>query len=121
MTLRVSEQVPPVGTKLVVETSAGATPQNSVTGAAGSIFQIEVDNEDNGDNPAYLKIYDNSSPTVGTTAPDFIFKVPVNTKLSLVCPDGMAFTDLSFAVVTTPGNGGVTPPTNPVTVKLVTS
>lgn len=121
MTLKVSEQVPPVGTKLIVDDDACSTPNTSVTGAAGSVFQCEVDNSENSDNACYLKIYDNPNPTVGTDAPDFILKVPVNTRLSFVCPDGMAFTDLSFAVVIEPGTAGTTSPTESVTVKLVTS
>jgi len=121
MSLKVSDQVPPVGTKLVVETDADETARVSVTGSAGAIFQVEVDNTGNGDHAAYLKIYDNASPVVGTTAPDYIFKVPTTSRLSFVCPDGMSFIDLSFAVVTTGGTGGVVGPTNPVIVKFVTS
>lgn len=121
MALKVSDQVPPVGTKLIVQDDANSAPNNSVTSAAGSIFQIDVDNEANSDNPAFLKIYDNASPTVGTTPPDFIFKVPVNQRRSMVIPDGLDFNDLSFAVVTTGGTAGTTDPTNPVAVKMVTT
>ena len=121
MTLKVSEQVPPVGTKLIVDDNANATAKTSVTGAAGSIFQIDVDNSGNGDNACFLKIYDNPSPVIGTTAPDLIFKVPVNIKLSVVCPDGIAFNDLSFAVLTQGGTAGTVSPTAPVIVKMVTT
>lgn len=121
MALKVSDQVPPVGTKLVTQDNANSTPNNAVTSAAGSIYQVDVDNSANADNPAYLKIYDNASPTVGTTPPDFIFKVPVNRRLPMVIPDGLDFNDLSFAVVTTPGTAGTTDPTNAVIVKLVTT
>ena len=121
MTLKVSDQVPPVGTKLVVDTDANAVPKTSVTGAAGSIFQVDVDNSGNGDNAAYLKIYDDPAPTVGTSAPAQIVKCPVNTRLAWVCPDGLAFNDLSFAVVIEPGTAGTTAPTSAVTVKMVTT
>jgi len=121
MTLKVSDQVPPVGTKLVVDTDANATAENAVTSAAGSIFQVDVDNSGNGDNACYLKIYDNASPVVGTDPPDQIVKCPVNTRISWVCPDGLPFNDLSFAVVIEPGTAGTTAPTNPVTVKMVTT
>jgi hypothetical protein len=121
MTLSVSSQVAPVGTKLVVQTDANSTPNNAVTSAAGKIYQIDVDNEANSDNAAYLKIYDNASPTVGTTPPDFVLKVPVNQRRNMVIPDGLDFTDLSFAVVTAGGTAGTTDPTNPVVVKLVTT
>lgn len=121
MTLSVSSQVAPVGTKLIVQTSATDTPDNDVTGAAGSVYQIDVDNEANADNPAFLKLYDSAAPTVGTTAPDFIFKVPVNQKRSLVIPDGWDFTNLSLACVISGGTAGTTAPTSPVVVKLVTT
>lgn len=121
MTLSVSDQVPPVGTKLIVETQADSTPDNDVTGGAGSIFQIDVDNEANADNPAYLKIYDDAAPTVGTTPPDHIFMVPVNQRRNMVIPDGIDFANLSFACVTSGGTAGTTSPTSSVTVKLVTT
>ena len=120
MTLKVSDQVPPVATKLVVDTDANATAEVAVTGAAGSIFQIEVDNTANVA-ASYLKIFDSAAPVVGTTDPDYIIKVPSNTKLSFVCPDGMSFNDLSFAVVTTGGTGGTTAPSSAVIVKMVTT
>ena len=121
MSLTVSTQVPPVGTKLVSDTNANQVVKTAVTGAAGSIFLIDIDNSGNSDNAAYLKIYDVSSVSVGSTAPDFIFKVPVNQRRSFAIPDGLSFSFLSFAVVTTPGTAGNTGPTNPVTVKMVTT
>lgn len=121
MTLKVSDQVPPVGTKLVVDTDVNEEAKASVTGAAGSLFQIDVDNTANSDNAAYFKVYDDAAPVVGTTAPDFILKVPVNQRRSMVIPDGLDFTDLSFACVISGGTAGVTPPTNPVVVKMVTT
>ena len=121
MALSVSDQVPPVGTKLIVQTSATEVSDDDVTGASGSLFQIDVDNEANADNPAYLKIYNDAAPVVGTTAPDFIFMVPVNQRRGLVIPDGWDFTNLSFACVISGGTGGVTPPTAAVIVKLVTT
>lgn len=121
MTLSVSDQVPPVGTKLIVDDDAGASARTSVTGAAGLLYQIDVDNSANVDNAAFLKIFDSANPTVGTTAPDYIFKVPVNQRRGLVIPEGVAFTNLSFAVVVSGGTAGTTAPTNPVIVRMVTT
>jgi hypothetical protein len=121
MTLSVSDQVPPVGTKLIVNDDADETSNNSVTGASGSIYQLEIDNTNNSDNPAYLKIYDNASPVVGTTAPDFIFKAAISKTMSLAIPSGLPFNSLSFAVVVSGGTAGTTGPTNPVIVRMVTS
>lgn len=119
MSLSVSTQASPIGTKLVQETAAGATPDNNVTGAAGSIYLLDIDNSNNSDNPAYLKVYDNAAPVVGTTAPDLIVRVPANQRRSMAIPEGWAFTALSFACVISGGTAGSTGPTNPVPVRIV--
>lgn len=121
MTLSVSTQVSPVGTKLIKDTDANATPEINVTGAAGTIYMVDVDNTGNPADVAYLKIYDDVAPTVGTTDPDFIIKVPVNQRRQMVCPDGLDFATLSFAVVTAGGTPGTTDPTNHVIVQMITS
>lgn len=120
MTLRVSEQVPPVGTKLVVDDEADEVAKIAVTGAAGNLYQVDVDNEANAA-ASYLKVYDAASPTVGTTAPDFIFRVAAGQRRGLVIPDGWYFSYLSFAVVTSGGTAGTTGPTSAVTVRMVTT
>jgi len=121
MTLQVSDQVSPVGNKLIIQDDATGTSNNAVTGASGTLYQLDVDNSGNSDNAAYLKLYDNASPTVGTTAPDLVFRVPVNQRRSICIPDGWDFTSLSFAVVISGGTAGTTAPTNDVTVKMVTT
>lgn len=121
MGLSVSTQVSPVGSKLIVETAAGATPDNNVTGVAGTLYMVDVDNTANGVDPAYLKIYSDPAPVVGTTPPDLIFLVGVNKRRSCVIPEGWAFTALSFAVVTTPGTAGGTAPAEAVAVRMVAS
>jgi len=121
MTLSVSTQVSPVGTKLIKDTDANATAKTDVTGAAGTVYMVDVDNTGNPADPAYLKIYDDPAPDVGTTDPDWIFKVPVNQRRPIVIPGGLDFAALSFAVVTSPGTGGTTSPATPVIVEMVTS
>lgn len=121
MSLSVSTQVSPVGSKLIVETDAGATPDNNVTGAAGALYMVDVDNTANTNDPAYLKVYNDPAPVVGTTAPDLIFLVGVNKRRSFVVPEGWSFTALSFACVTTPGTAGTTGPTSDVVVRMVAS
>lgn len=121
MTLSVSTQVSPVGSKLIVETSAGATPNNNVTGAAGTLYTVDIDNTGNPADPAYVKVYDDVAPVVGTTPPDLILEVPPNNLGSFVMPRGWAFSALSFACVTSPGTAGNTAPANPVIVRMVAS
>jgi len=121
MTLSVSTQVSPVGSKLVVDTNASSTAQTNVTGAAGTIYMIEIDNTNNADNACYFKIYNTASPTIGTTAPDHIIMVPTSQSRSIVIPDGLDFTALSYAAVISGGTAGTTSPTSAVTVRMVTS
>lgn len=120
MTLSVSTQVSPVGSNLIKETSAGATANNDVTGTSGAIYMIEVDNTANS-SASFLKIYDDAAPTVGTTVPDHVFRVPANQTRQIVCPGGMDFAALSFAMVTAGGTSGTTSPSNAAVVAIVTS
>jgi len=120
MTLSVSTQVSPVGSKLISETSAGATPNNNVTGASGSLFMVDIDNALNSA-PSYLKIYNSASPVVGTAAPDLIFAVGASIRRSFVLPEGWDFSSLSFACVTAGGTTGTISPASAVAVLMVTS
>ncbi|MFA4971251.1 MAG: hypothetical protein WC683_01475 [bacterium] len=121
MALSVSTQVSPVGSKLIVETGAGVTPDTDVTGGAGTLYMIDVDNTGNPADQACLKVYDSAAPTVGTTAPELVVRVPANQRRSVVVPEGWGFAHLSFACVTSPGTAGVVAPANPVIVRMVAS
>lgn len=120
MTLSVSTQVSPVGTKLVVQSDANATPDINATGAAGTIYMIDVDNTANAA-ASFLKIFDNGTVTVGTTAPGHIYRIPANQRRAMAIPEGLDFTVLSFAVTTTGGTSGNTDPSSAVIVRMVTS
>jgi hypothetical protein len=117
MALTVSTQVSPVATKLVIETISGATSNNNVLGTSGKVYMVDVDNAANAA-ATYCKLYDDGNPVVGTTAPHFIFRVPAGQRRSMVIPEGMDFSILSFACVTTPGTTGTTAPSSPVAVRL---
>jgi len=62
----------------------------------------------------HLRLYDNADPTVGTTDPDFIFKLTEAITWTIV--DGITFSNLSYAAVQEDGTSGNTGPA--VTVKL---
>lgn len=121
MALSVSTQVNPVGTKLIVQTDADEEVDVNVTGASGTIYMVDVDNTANPAEDNYLKVYDDAAPVVGTTAPDHIFRFKGNERRVIAIPEGLDFNVLSFACVTSPGTAGVTGPTNPVVVRMVTS
>ena len=119
MSLSVSTQVNPVGAKLVQQTSATSTPDVNVTGSSTTVYMIDIDNSSNS-SASYVKFYD-SSPTVGTTAPVEIVRVPASQQRVRVITEGSDYSMLSFACVTTPGNSGTTSPTNPVIIRIVCS
>lgn len=91
------------------------------------LFGFEVDNTQN-DAVVYVKVYFVETITVGTSLPTYILKVPASSKRYLPVGGGAGrkFTaaatpeDLGFVVVTDPGTGGTTGPTNDVEVTAKT-
>jgi len=58
------------------------------TGRAGAFFVVHIIN---GSDDAYLNIYDNGNPTLGTTEPDWIFPVQENNTYVVYIDSGVAF------------------------------
>lgn len=105
---------------LVKDTDADATAENDVNTGAATVYIIKVDNVNNGSQAVFLKLYNNVAPTVGTTAPDMVWRVPGGAAPTIMIAEGINFaTGLSFACVTAGGTGGTTSPTNDVAVSLV--
>jgi|3_EtaG_2_1085321.scaffolds.fasta_scaffold122062_2 SUMO ligase MMS21 Smc5/6 complex component len=124
MALSVSNQVSPIASKLILQDDATATSDNNITSQAVTIYLIEIDNTavGNASQANYLKLYNNVSPTVGTTAPDMCLMVTANTKRSYAFTEGILFgTGLSMACVTTPGTAGTTDPPGDVVVRILAS
>lgn len=119
MTLSVTPQASPLGAKLVEETNATATIEANVTGGAGALYMVEVDNPNAG--PIWLKLFDNPTPTLGTTPADWVFKIAATTRRAIAMPLGQAFTALSFAVTSAADQGSVAAPALGVLVRLVTT
>ena len=112
----------PVGANIVTDTASNATAENDVRSGAATVYLVDVDNTANAA-VSYTKLYDSASPTVGTTAPDFIFKVTASTrKVFVLDMSGVAFTTgLSFATVTAAGTAGTSSPSSSVIVRILTS
>lgn len=113
-----------LATSKFVDVLANATPELDIGGAPVTAFVAAIDNTQN-NTPSYFKVYNNASPTVGTTAPEWVFKCPAGERRVQAFGSrgtGRALsTALSFAVVTTGGTAGSTSPTNPVGVQLATN
>ena len=122
MTLSVTQQADPLAAKLVLQTSATATADNNVTGAATTVFMVDIDNTANAAQPVYLKLYNNNAPTVGTTPPDCIYMVAGGVRRVYAITEGVAFsTGLSFACVVTGGTSGTSSPSSATVVRVLCS
>lgn len=95
--------------------------EDDIKGSAGTLYAIEIDNSLNAA-VSYVKLWDaaSGSVTVGTTAPDWIFRVAASVSRTVMFPQGVAFaTALSIAAVTAAGTAGVTGPTSALTCRVV--
>ena len=94
---------------------------NVLAAAATSISFIRIDNSANAAATSYAKLYNATSATVGTTAPNLI--IPVSggsTVIVAVVGEVLAFaTGVSAACVTTAGTAGTTGPTSVVVGTIV--
>ena len=109
------------GLKVVEDTDCNATSEANVNSGAATIYGIRIDNRANPSTVVFLKLWDATAPTVGTTAPDAVFPCGGGKVFTALCTDGDAFgTGLSFACVTDGGGtAGTTSPTNDVIVRMV--
>lgn len=108
------------GAKLFQDTDNENTPV-AVVAAAATLYQLEVDNTANAAQDNFLKLYDSAGPvTVGTTVPEYVFRIRQAVKRSFVFPDGLAFiSGIIAATVTAGGTSGTTSPGSSVVVKAV--
>jgi len=121
-TCSVTPQASPLASRLISISPSNAEPCNNVTGTTGLLYMIDIDNTGNPVTALYVKCYDNASPTVGTTPPDWIFKIDAGVRRQYLIPEGISFgIALSVATVTTPGTSGTVAPTSTVNVWLATS
>ena len=119
MTLSVSTQVNPIATKMVLQTDATATPDNNILGTGASLFMVDIYNTSPG-MVAYLKLWDSTAVTVGTTNPAMVLMMPANTRRQVAIPEGVDFASgLSMACVTTGGTPGTNSLDSPVVVRLL--
>lgn len=102
--------------------SPNATADDAIVSGAKKVHAIDLDNSANAAG-SYLKLYDNSDPTVGTTVPDEIIYVRGTKRRRITYHDDkLEFaTALSVACVTAGGTGGTTAPTSAVTAKITVS
>jgi len=91
-----------------------ANAASVIKASAGTLYAIYVDNSANAAEAEYLKLYDSAGAVVvGTTVPDFVFKIPAAFVGNLmIATSGIAFAaGLQIAAVTAGGTAGTTSPT----------
>lgn len=109
----------PIATDVIEDISANNTAQNNVTGAAAVFYGILIDNTANSV-ASYVKIYNHAGPTVGTTAPDFVFVCPASVSRQYTMAGGVAMgVGISYACVTVGGTSGAASPSSAVTIRIL--
>ena len=107
--------------KITTETATNATAVTNVTGTSGTLYSVDVTGI--AASAVYVKFYDATTATVGTSIPVLTIYVPASAVALLQIPGGFAFTNgISFGCVT--NNGGVTGTGNPaadIAVRILTT
>lgn len=99
--------------------TANTNSAASVKASSGTIYLIEVDNTALA-SVVYVKLYDtNAAVVVGTTVPDWVFKITASVNQSFAFVAGEAFSSgLQVATVTAGGTAGTSAPATPPTVRI---
>ena len=106
----------PLGNTIVTDTSAGATGQTVVSSAV-RIYAVYANNTTGA--KAYVKLYNNATPTIGTNNPDIVLMFPASTARQYSFPEGIPLaTALTYACVTTGGTTGTSGCNIPITIVL---
>ena len=109
----------PIATDVIEDTSANNTAQNNVTGGAAVFFGIYIDNTAN-TGASYVKIYNHAGPTVGTTAPDFVFLCPGSVTRQYTMASGVAMgVGISYACTNAGGTDGTVSPGSAVLIRIL--
>ena len=120
-TTTVTNQSNPIGARLVQDTAATKDAVNNTTGAAGTLYMVEVDNSSYS-TAVYFKLADATSATGGSTAATMVFYCPASSKRSYVFPEGIVFSaGFSHWCTTGAAESDATAPGTTPTVRYVTS
>ena len=121
MAVTVTNQSNPLASKLVEDTAATSTAVDNTTGAAGTLYMVEIDNTAYG-TAVYFKLADTTDATAGTTAATMVFLCPASVKRSYVFPEGIEFNaGFSHWCTTAAAEASTAAPSTPPTVRYVTS
>lgn len=110
-------------TLLVTVDDANGSANDDITGtgaAANTLYKVEVDCSENPGEDVACRIYNNTSPTVGTTAAEVLVPGFRGESYEMVWSEGIPFsTAISVAVVKDAGaTSGTTNPTGTVKLRI---
>ena len=103
--------------KLVINNDCDETSDNNVFSSSATLYSIRIENP-HGSAVAFVKLYDNVAPAVGTTDPDIILSAPANKVITWVMQAGVSMDSVSMACLSTAGTAGTTTPTGTIDVRL---
>lgn len=109
-----------IGTHVIEESVSDNSIQSGDT-SSGSIYSVYIDNTANS-SAMYVKLFENASPTLGTTDPGFLFSVGASSTIQYNFPQGIAYsTALKWAVVQGGTDDNTTGPGSAVIVRITIS
>lgn len=114
----------PVLFQLAFDSSADSTAEANIGGGALTLNALEIVNPSGGGaTDVYVKAYDATTITAGTTAPDYIIPVMSGTTRTFYFGvAGVAFNSgLTIRCVQEAGTGGTTAPGTTVTIGVIAS
>tara|TARA_R110000765_G_scaffold160447_2_gene264713 strand:- start:79 stop:450 length:372 start_codon:yes stop_codon:yes gene_type:complete len=107
-----------LGGKVLSDTAVTNSVVANPTSGAVTVYHVEFDNTANS-SVTYLKIYEATSVTLGTTQPSLIVKAAAATKEYVAIPTGLQFTTgASYIATTTASNSAGSPAAASNTCKL---
>jgi len=110
-----------LSTYVIDSASVTATSENNVLGTGGTLFGVYIDNTANSA-ITYLRLWNDASPTTGTTEPHEIYPCPASVARMFTIALGTQYTSaISFACVREAGKIGATSPASAVKVRLLVS
>ena len=109
----------PVLTGAVLLTDASAAAVVIVKASSAVIYELELDNTANGA-ATYLRLYNATTATIGSTQYDALVMVPASVKITMVLPGGVTFgTGLCYAAGTSATLATTTAPSSAFAIKIV--
>ena len=105
------------GATLLTDTAAAAVVV--VKASSAVLYELELDNTANSA-ATYLRLYNATTATIGTTQYDSLILVPASVKITIVLPGGVTFgTGLCYAAGTSATIATATAPSSSFAIKIV--